>query len=109
LHCPEIDKLDTLLPPGLRAGNITVIIQGKATGDRCTMKWLANIPYMLLVPLALFLALAPFTPEPHLWEKLKLLFAGTLVRPIDIFDLLLHGTPLVLLLLKLSLDARRKL
>ena len=56
------------------------------------MKWLANIPYMLLVPLALFLALAPFTPEPHLWEKLKMLFAGTLVRPIDIFDLLLHGT-----------------
>ncbi len=73
------------------------------------MKWLANIPYMLLVPLALFLALAPFTPEPHLWEKLKMLFAGTLLRPIDIFDLLLHGTPLVLLLLKLSLDARRKL
>jgi len=72
------------------------------------MKWLANIPYMLLVPLALFLALAPFTPEPHLWEKLKMLFAGTLVRPIDIFDLLLHGTPLVILLLKLSLDARRK-
>ena len=73
------------------------------------MKWLANIPYMLLVPLALFLALAPFTPEPHLWEKLKMLFAGTLVRPIDIFDLLLHGIPLVILLLKLSLDARRKL
>ena len=73
------------------------------------MKWLANIPYMLLVPLALFLALAPFTPEPHLWEKLKMLFAGTLVRPIDIFDLFLHGTPLVILLLKLSLDARRKL
>ena len=73
------------------------------------MKWHANIPYMLLVPLALFLALAPFTPEPHLWEKLKMLFAGTLVRPIDIFDLLLHGIPLVILLLKLSLDARRKL
>ena len=72
------------------------------------MKWLANIPYMLLAPLALFLALAPFTPEPHLWEKLKMLFAGTLVRPIDIFDLFLHGTPLVILLLKLSLDARRK-
>jgi len=72
------------------------------------MKWLANIPYTLLVPLALFLALAPFTPEPHLWEKLKMLFAGTLVRPIDIFDLFLHGTPLVILLLKLSLDARRK-
>ena len=72
------------------------------------MRWLANIPYMLLVPIALFLALAPVTPEPHLWEKLKMLFAGTLVRPIDIFDLLLHGTPLVILVQKLSLDARHK-
>ncbi len=65
------------------------------------MKWLDRIPYALLLPLAVLLALAPFTPEPHLWEKLKMLFAGTLVSPIDIFDLLLHGTPLGLLLLKL--------
>ena len=72
------------------------------------MKWLDSIPYKMLVPLAIFLALAPFAPEPHLWEKLKMLFAGTLSRPIDIFDLFLHGTPLVILLLKLSLDARRK-
>ena len=72
------------------------------------MKWLDNIPYKMLVPLAIFLALAPFAPEPHLWEKLKLLSAGTLSRPVDIFDLFLHDTPLVLLLLKLSFDARRK-
>ena len=65
------------------------------------MKWLDRIPYALLLPLAVFLVLAPFAPEPHLWEKLKMLFAGTLVRPLDIFDLFLHGTPLVLLLLKL--------
>jgi hypothetical protein len=30
-----------------------------------------------------------------------MLFAGTLTRPIDIFDLVLHGGPLVLLVLKL--------
>jgi hypothetical protein len=72
------------------------------------MKWLDNIPYIMLVPLAIFLALAPFVPEPHLWEKLKMLFTGTLSRPIDIFDLFLHGTPLAVLLLKLSLDARRQ-
>ena len=72
------------------------------------MKWLDRIPYTMLVPLAIFLALAPFAPEPHLWEKLKMLFAGTLSRPVDIFDLFLHGTPLVLLLLKLSFDVRRK-
>jgi hypothetical protein len=65
------------------------------------MKLLDRIPYALLLPLAVLLALAPFAPEPHLLEKLKMLFAGTLVRPIDIFDLLLHGTPLLLLLLKL--------
>jgi len=72
------------------------------------MKWLDSIPYKMLVPLAILLALAPFAPEPHLWEKLKMLFAGTLSRSMDIFDLFLHGTPLVILLLKLSLDARRK-
>jgi hypothetical protein len=72
------------------------------------MKWLDRIPYIMLAPLAIFLALAPFTPEPHLWGKLKMLFTGTLSRPIDFFDLFLHGTPLVVLLLKLSLDARRQ-
>jgi hypothetical protein len=64
------------------------------------MKWLDRIPYIYIVPLAILLALAPFSPEPHLWEKLKMLSAGTLVRPIDIFDLFLHGTPLFVLILK---------
>ena len=71
------------------------------------MKWLDKIPYLFIMPLAIFLALAPFSPEPHLWEKLKMLSAGTLVRPIDIFDLFLHATPLVILLLKLSVTLRR--
>ena len=71
------------------------------------MKWLDRIPYVYIVPLAILLALAPFSPEPHLWEKLKMLFAGTLVRPIDIFDLFLHGTPLLLLVLKMLLGSRQ--
>ena len=71
------------------------------------MKWLDSIPYVIIVPLAVLLALAPFTPEPHLWEKLKMLFAGALVRPIDIFDLFLHGTPLLILLLKLVYSGRK--
>ena len=57
----------------------------------------------LLVVLCLTLGLAPFTPQPHVWEKLQMLVAGELVRPIDIFDLLLHATPWMLLILKLSL------
>ena len=72
------------------------------------MKWLDRIPYSLLVPLAAVMALAPFVPEPHLWEKLKMLASGTLVKPIDIFDLFLHGTPLLLLALKLLSGLSRK-
>jgi len=66
------------------------------------MKWLDKIPLTTLLIVALLLGLAPFTPEPHLWEKLKMLVAGELVKPLDVFDLFLHGTPVVLLLLKLT-------
>ena len=51
---------------------------------------------------ALFLGLAPFVPEPHVWEKLKMLAMGTLVRPLDWFDLVLHGAPWVFLAVKLG-------
>ena len=71
------------------------------------MDWLEKIPLMVLLPVAVFLALAPFSPEPHLWEKLKMLMNGTLVRPMDIFDLFLHATPLVLLVLKVARHVRR--
>ena len=71
------------------------------------MKWLEKIPLPVLLPVAVFLALAPFTPEPHLWQKLKMLADGTLVKPLDIFDLFLHGTPLVLLVLKIAVSGRQ--
>ena len=64
------------------------------------MNWLDKIPFPTLIIIAVLLGLAPFSPQPHLLEKLQMLFAGTLSRPIDIFDLFLHGTPLVLLALK---------
>ena len=61
-------------------------------------------------PLALFVALglglAPFWPEPHLWEKLRLLASGELSRPLDIFDLLLHGAPWLFLAGKLAITLR---
>lgn len=65
------------------------------------MTWLDKIPLVVLVLFAVFLGLSPFLPEPHLWQKLKMLVAGTLTRPLDIFDLLLHATPVILLALKL--------
>ena len=51
------------------------------------MNWLDRFPTVWLVALAVWMAVAPVTPEPHLVEKLKMLFAGTLTRPLDIFDL----------------------
>ena len=65
------------------------------------MSWLDNISFPLLIIACLTLGLAPFFPEPHIWEKLKMLFAGELSRPIDIFDLILHAAPWVLLLMKM--------
>lgn len=56
---------------------------------------------MPLILLALLLGLAPFVPEPHLTEKLRMLLRGTLTRPLDIFDLFMHAAPVVLLCVKL--------
>ena len=56
--------------------------------------------YGFLIPAALLLGLAPFVPEPHLVEKIRWLFTGHPFKPIDVFDLFLHGTLPVLLLVK---------
>lgn len=68
---------------------------------------LDKLPFSLLVILCLTIGLAPFNP-PHLWEKLSMLAKGQLVRPIDWFDLLMHGAPWVLLLLKIVFLLNRK-
>lgn len=70
------------------------------------MSILDQIPVTWLVLAALTLGLAPFVPEPHIWEKLRMLVAGQLVRPIDIFDLALHAAPWLMLLAKLVRMAR---
>lgn len=72
------------------------------------MAWLDRFPLLWLAALALWLAVAPVVPEPHLVEKWRLLVQGTLSRPLDIFDLLLHTVPLVLLALRLWRDAQRR-
>jgi len=61
--------------------------------------WLLEVPWSLLVIACLTLGLAPFAP-PHIVEKLRMLFRGTLVRPIDWLDLVFHGIPWLLLILK---------
>jgi len=59
--------------------------------------FLDRISWPMAVMMALLLGLAPFMPEPHIWEKLKMLAAGDLTRPMDMFDLMMHGAPWLLL------------
>ncbi len=52
-------------------------------------------------PIALWMTIAPWPmgPEPHLVEKVRWVARGGAgMRPIDVFDLLLHGTAAALLL-----------
>lgn len=67
------------------------------------MQWLANLDWTLVIMLCLTLGLAPFAP-PHVVEKLQMLREGTLVKPLDWFDLLMHGTPWLLLLAKIAVS-----
>ncbi len=66
------------------------------------MSFLDNISWPTLIMVALLLGLAPFVPEPHVQEKLRMLMAGELAKPMDIFDLVMHGAPWVLMLAKLA-------
>lgn len=62
------------------------------------MKQIIN-DWKLILVLCLFLGLAPFTPEPHLWGKIKWIAGGANgMQLIDWFDVLFHGFPFLLLL-----------
>jgi hypothetical protein len=72
------------------------------------LKWVDTIPLVPLLGVALLLGVLPLHSTPHLLEKLIMLMQGVLVRPIDIFDLFLHGTPAVLLLIRVTRMAVKK-
>lgn len=72
------------------------------------MHLLDRIPLSIALVLALTLGLAPFAPEPHLWQKFGMLAADELRAPADIFDLLLHSVPWLILVLKLGRMALRR-
>jgi len=72
------------------------------------MKTTLMNPLVWLI-ISLTLGLAPFTPEPHLWEKIKWISAGAEgMRVIDWFDFLLHGTPWVMLVITSILKLKNK-
>ena len=60
------------------------------------------VPWPVAIVICLTLGLAPFLPEPHIVEKLRLLAEGRLSRPIDVFDLLMHALPFALAAAKLA-------
>ncbi len=71
------------------------------TAQQLLTRWLDKLSFTWLALLAAWLAVAPLVPEPHLIEKLRMLVQGTLVRPLDVFDLLMHAVPLLVLVAKL--------
>ena len=71
-------------------------------------RWLIGLPWGLVVLGCATLGLAPFVPVPHALEKLGMLARGQLVRPIDWFDLLMHGSPWVVLIGKALVTLRRR-
>ncbi len=71
------------------------------------LQWIDQLPLPLLIMASLLLGLAPFVPEPHLVEKLRMLGQGTLIKPLDIFDLCLHAAPLIVLVIRLVRDFQR--
>lgn len=62
------------------------------------------LEYKFLIPLVLLLGFAPFFPQPHIVEKIRMLMSGTLKRPLDIFDLAWHSWPFLLLGYRLVRD-----
>ncbi|RKZ91681.1 MAG: hypothetical protein DRQ43_09855 [Gammaproteobacteria bacterium] len=72
-------------------------------------RFLDNLSFPMLIIIAIILGTAPIGSEPHLIEKINMLTAGTLVKPLDIFDLVLHSAPIILLLIKLYLFLKNKL
>jgi hypothetical protein len=71
------------------------------------MKWLEKIPLGPLVLAAVFMGLAPFRPQPHLWEKLNMLVAGELTQMLDVFDLFWHSALLILVAVKIVVAKRQ--
>jgi len=64
-----------------------------------------NIKFWAIATLTM--GLAPFTPEPHVWGKLKWVMGGAVgMKPIDWGDFAMHGAPWLLLILALILKLK---
>ncbi|MDX1758849.1 hypothetical protein GQ41_0393 [Arenibacter algicola] len=65
--------------------------------------------WKIVLLLCLTLGLAPYFPEPHILGKVKWILGGaTGMKPMDWFDVLLHGFPFVLLIRLLLIKVLKK-
>ncbi|MBF0266154.1 MAG: hypothetical protein HQL46_12890 [Gammaproteobacteria bacterium] len=62
------------------------------------MKFIDRLSWPMIIIMGGFLAIAPYpgAPMPHSIEKIQMLFDGSLSKPIDIFDLIMHTAPIIL-------------
>jgi len=99
----------TLPPvPALLTAAVAIGLLAAAVFIEPARRGIGSVPWGLAVIACVTLGLAPFSP-PHLFEKLQMLAAGTLIKPLDWFDLALHGTPWMLLIAKVLVAVAEKL
>jgi len=68
--------------------------------------FIVSIPYIFLIGAAILMALMPFQPEPHLVQKFDMLMAGNLTKPLDMFDVVWHLLPVILLVTKFIISRK---
>ena len=65
--------------------------------------------WKLIIIACLTLGLAPFFPEPHIVGKIKWIAGGAVgMKPMDWFDVVLHGFPILLLIRLLIIKLTKK-
>lgn len=69
--------------------------------------WLEKTPWWMIAGAAIAFAIVPIG-ESHLLQKSRMFLSGTLQRPLDWLDLLLHSAPILLLVAKFVLILRRR-
>ena len=73
------------------------------------MKEIIN-DWKTVIIFCLTLGLAPFTPEPHIVADIRWVLGGAVVMtPMNWFDLLMHGTPFLLLIRLIVLEIKKRL
>jgi hypothetical protein len=73
------------------------------------MKEIIN-DWKFVILMTLTLGLAPFTPEPHIVGKIRWIWGGAIgMGAIDWFDVVMHGTPFILLIRLIVLKIKGEL